>query len=68
MTVYYLTIAEAADLARVSPKRLRNLMADGTLREGVHYSRPRGLRQRFKREALVAWLEGNDRTRGAAGW
>ena len=29
----YLTLAEAAELARVSSKRLRNLMADGTLRE-----------------------------------
>ncbi len=56
----FLTIAEAADLARLSPKRLRSLMADGTLREGVHYTRPRGLRPRFKREALVAWLDGRD--------
>ena len=56
----FLTIAEAAALARVSPKRLRNLMADGTLREGTHYTRPRGLRPRFRRDALVAWLEGKD--------
>ena len=60
MTAYYLTAAEAADLARISPKRLRNLMALGVLLEGVHYTRPRGLRPRFKREALVAWLEGRD--------
>lgn len=56
----YLTIAEAAALVRVSPKRLRNLMADGTLTEGVHYTRPRGLRPRFKHEALLAWLEGRE--------
>lgn len=56
----YLTVAEAAVLARVSSKRLRNLMADGTLREGVHYTRPRGLRPRFRREALVAWIEGRE--------
>ena len=37
----YLTLAEAAELARVSPKRLQNLMADGTLQEGVHFTRPR---------------------------
>jgi excisionase family DNA binding protein len=54
----YLTIAEAAELVRVSPKRLRNLMANGTLREGTHYTRPAGLRPRFRREALLAWLEG----------
>jgi hypothetical protein len=56
----YLTIAEAAELARVSPKRLRNLMADGTLHEGVHYTRPRGLRPRFNSDAIVAWIEGRD--------
>lgn len=56
----YLTLAEASDLARVSRKRIQNLMADGTLREGVHFSRPRGLRPRFRREALIAWLEGGD--------
>lgn len=56
----YLTLAEAAELARVSPKRLRNLMADGTLQEGVHFTRPRGVRPRFRRQALVDWLEGRD--------
>jgi hypothetical protein len=60
----YLTITEAAALARVSPKRLRNLMADDTLREGVHFTRPRGLGPRFRREAFLAWLEGRDRDRG----
>ena len=56
----FLTIAEAAALARVSPKRLRNLMASGTLREGVHFTRPDGLGPRFKREALLVWLEGQE--------
>lgn len=55
----YLTIAEAADLARVSEKRVRNLMADGTLREGIHYTRPTHLGPRFKREALLSWLDPN---------
>lgn len=56
----YLTVKEAADLAGVSPKRLRNLMSpgEGKLIEGIHFTRPRGLAPRFKREALVAWLEG----------
>lgn len=53
----FLTINEAAELARVSPKRLRNLMCDGTLREGVHYTRPRGLAPRFRRAALLEWLD-----------
>ena len=56
----YLTLAEAAELARLSPKRLRNLMADGTLQEGRHFTRPRGVRPRFRRQALVDWLEGRD--------
>ena len=55
----YWTIAEGATFARISPKRLRNLMANGTLREGVHYTRPRGLRPRLKREAFDSWLEGD---------
>ena len=59
-TMPYLTIAEAAELVRVSAKRLRNLMSDGTLREGLHYTRPRGLAPRFKREPLLEWIEGRD--------
>jgi hypothetical protein len=56
----FLTIAEAAELARVSPKRIRNLMAAGVLQEGVHFTRPRGLGARFRREALIAWIDGRD--------
>jgi hypothetical protein len=55
----FLTIAEAAVIACVSPKRFRNLMADGTLQEGVHYTRPRRLAPRIKRDALLAWLDGS---------
>ena len=60
LTAPYLTVAEAAKLARISTKRLRNLMADGTLVEGIHYTRPRKLRPRVRREALIDWLEGRD--------
>ncbi|HXQ22305.1 MAG TPA: helix-turn-helix domain-containing protein [Candidatus Acidoferrales bacterium] len=56
----FLTITEAAALARLSPKRLGALTRAGVLVEGVHYTRPRGLRPRFKRDALVAWLDGRD--------
>jgi hypothetical protein len=56
----YLTLTEAADLARVSVKRLRNLMSAGVLVEGRDYTRPRGLRPRFRRAAIEAWLEGRD--------
>jgi len=53
----FLTIAEAAEFVRVSPKRIRNLMADGTLREGQHFVRPKGLGPRFRRDALMDWLD-----------
>ncbi len=62
----YLTLAEAAELARLSTKRLRNLMADGTLREGMHFTRPRGVRPRFRRQAVIDWLEGRDAPDSAA--
>lgn len=53
----YLTIAEAAALLKVSPKRLRNLMCTGVLKLGEHFFRPPGLGARFKRSALMAWIE-----------
>lgn len=55
----FLTIAEAAELARVSPKRVRTLMREGTLVAGVHFSRPRGLRPRIFRAPFLAWLAGD---------
>ena len=61
----YLSINEAADFVRLSTKRLRNLMANRTLREGVHYTRPRGLRPRFLRAALVAWIEDTEKLQEA---
>ncbi len=56
----YLTLAETADLVRLSSKRIRNLMASGILVEGFHYTRPRGVRPRFKRDAVMAWIEGRE--------
>jgi hypothetical protein len=53
----YLTIAEAAARLKVAPKTLRNKMASGVFRKGVHYIRPKGLGTRFKWGAVVAWLE-----------
>ena len=53
----YLRVAEAATLLRVTPKRVRNLMSAGTLRKGTHWFSPAGLGPRFKRAALVAYIE-----------
>lgn len=56
----YLTTAEAAALLRISVKTLRNKVATGILRQGEHFYRRAGLGPRWKRDALVAWLEGRE--------
>jgi hypothetical protein len=53
----YLTISEVAVRLKVKPKTVRNKMASGVFRKGVHYIRPKGLGTRFKWGAVVAWLE-----------
>jgi len=56
----YLTISEVAARLKVKPKTVRNKMASGVFRKGVHYIRPKGLGTRFKWGAVVAWLEQGD--------
>ncbi len=56
----YLTINEVAARLKVSPKTIRNKMASGTFRKGVHYFSPKGLRPRFKWSVVQAWLEEKD--------
>ena len=53
----YLTIAELSSRLKLNPKTIKNKMANGTFRRGVHYFSPRGLRPRFKWSAVIAWLE-----------
>jgi hypothetical protein len=53
----YLTISEVAARLKLTPKTVRNKMASGVFRKGVHYIRPNGLGTRFKWGAVVAWLE-----------
>ena len=57
----YLTIGEVADRLKLKPKTVKNKMASGAFRQGVHYFRPPGTQARFKWSAVVAWLE-QDRT------
>lgn len=57
----YLTIAEVADRLKIKPKTVKNKMASGVFRQGVHYFRPRGIKARFKWSAVVAWLEQGER-------
>lgn len=57
MTEGYLTIPEIAARLRIKPKTVKNKMASGIFRKGVHYFSPQGLGPRFKWSAVVAWLE-----------
>lgn len=59
--IEYLTTFEAAELLRVKAKTLKNMKARGVFREGVHLFRRPGLGPRWKRVALIEWLEGNHR-------
>jgi len=60
MTEEYLTIEELSDQLKLEPKTIRNKMASGIFRRGIHYFSPQGLRPRFKWSAIVAWLEEKD--------
>ena len=68
----YLTIEDVAKRLRLSPKTVRNKMADGTFKRGIHYFSPHGLSPRFKWNAVKAWLESDqpksdESTKGAEG-
>jgi excisionase family DNA binding protein len=56
----YLSIAEAAELLRISQATLRNKMCKGVFVEGKHFFRPRASQPLFKRAALEEWIEGRD--------
>lgn len=60
-TEEYLTIDEVAARLKVSPKTIRNKMASGIFRKGVHYFSPKDLRPRFKWSAVQTWLEEKDK-------
>jgi len=53
----YLTIDAVAARLSISPKTVKNKMAKGVFKLGVHYFRPPGLGSRFKWSAIVAWVE-----------
>ena len=63
VTAEYLTTAEVAALLRVRPKTIRNKVAAGIFRRGEHFFRKPGLGPRWKRDAIVRWLE-NEETAG----
>lgn len=53
----YLTHREAAAYLGISPDHLKEKRRTGLFVEGVHFFRPPGMRLRWKREALVAFIE-----------
>jgi len=53
----YLTIAEVAARLKITPKTVKNKMAAGIIKRGVHYFSPQGLGPCFRWSALIAWLE-----------
>jgi hypothetical protein len=61
MTEDYLTIKELSMRLKLEPKTIKNKMASGIFRKGVHYFSPQGMRPRFKWSAIVAWLEEKDK-------
>jgi hypothetical protein len=60
MATRYLSVKEAAEELGWKPKTLRNKMSAGIFRQGIHYFKRKGIRPRFIRGSLEAWLEGND--------
>jgi hypothetical protein len=61
----YLTIPEVAARLKLSAKSVRNKMAGGVFRKGVHFFRRPGVGPRFKWSAVVAWLEGSQQAPAA---
>ena len=53
----YLTIAELAARLKLTPKTIKNKMASGVFKKGVHYFSRSGLGPRFEWSAVVAWLK-----------
>ncbi len=53
----YITIAELGARLTLEEKTVRNKMASGVFRKGIHYFSPPGMGPRFKWSAVVAWME-----------
>jgi hypothetical protein len=56
----YLTIQEVAKRLNWSPKTLRNKMAAGVFKKGVHYDSPPGLPTLFRWGAVMALYKFHD--------
>jgi hypothetical protein len=56
----YLTIAELSARLKIKPKTIKNKMAAGIFKKGVHFFSPAGLGPRFKWSAIVQWIEATE--------
>ena len=56
----YLKISEVAALCKVTPDTIKDRMKRGVYKLGKHYFRPNGARPRFKKSAVIAWMEGDE--------
>lgn len=56
----YLTISELAARLKLKPKTIKNKMAAGIFKKGVHFFSPAGLGPRFKWSAIVQWIEATE--------
>jgi hypothetical protein len=61
----YLTVAEVAAILKVSPKRVRSLMSCGIFRTGERFFKRLGIRPRFLRSQVDAWLRDGRRAEEA---
>lgn len=64
----YLTVTEVAERLKLKPRTVKNKMATGVFKMGVHYFSPAGLGPRFKWSAIVAWLEGSETSQAPQDW
>ncbi len=53
----YLTITELSARLKIKPKTIKNKMAAGIFRKGIHYFSPVGLGPRFRWDAIIRWME-----------
>jgi excisionase family DNA binding protein len=53
----FLSYDEAAELSGFSVGTLRNLVSQGILKRGIHYSKPHGRKVLIIREPFECWLK-----------
>lgn len=57
----YLTYDELSAILKITARSCYKLKERGVLKYGVHWTHPPGLGVRFKKSAIIAWLEGEKR-------